>query len=517
MNEKYTNVLKRLYKTNKFKTKKVNLENITKAALLFGNPQNSVDYIHVTGTNGKGSVCKKIASTLEYSGYNTGIFTSPHISTFRERIQINSKYIETDYIVNNLEIIYKICDKEGIDLTYFEIVTLLSLNYFKDKNVDLAVFEVGLGGNLDATNIVNPLLSIITSIGLDHTGTLGETQEEIAREKSGIFKKNRPCLIGIDCFPKEIFKLKAEGLNSKLYCVSDSDKDSLSKYSNRSNSSLLYDDYETENKLTSSKAIEILKTHYPDKFNKVNEDTIRKGLESNQPCRKEDVFKQIGKEKVLLNISKTSKSSSTSISDNQSKSSSTNNKTTTNNSTKSNSKTTNPNKLEKIILDVGHNPHGIDKLLSLIKLQYPVHTLRIVFGTSYGKDLSDIIKVIIPYVDHLYLVSAKHTRALPFEELKEAFSKAMRHYISHPKFNISNKEEEASGDNNSSSDINNNNGDVEKTIKQAVGDCINSGEKEILVICGSFFLMNEARHTLGYEEENDPFELNEINTLRFKI
>jgi len=154
--------------------------------------QPSFRSVHIAGTNGKGSVAIKVAAGLEEAGFSVGLYTSPHISTFRERIQINGAYIEKEFACNKLEE----CFAEHKDLTFFEYLTLLSFAYFEEKKVDWAVIETGLGGRFDATNVIYPELSIITNCSLDHTQLLGDTIEAITREKAGIVKEGVPSIIG---------------------------------------------------------------------------------------------------------------------------------------------------------------------------------------------------------------------------------------------------------------------------------------------------------------------------------
>ena len=161
-----------------------------------GNPQNSLKFIHVGGTNGKGTTCHLLSSVLQEHKYNVGLFTSPHILDFRERIKINSVKIDKkfliDFIIQNKD--YIIENK----LSFFEISFALSLNFFQFKKVDFAVIEVGLGGRLDSTNIIMPIVSIITNIGYDHKKFLGDTLEKIAVEKAGIIKYKTPIVVGED-------------------------------------------------------------------------------------------------------------------------------------------------------------------------------------------------------------------------------------------------------------------------------------------------------------------------------
>jgi dihydrofolate synthase / folylpolyglutamate synthase len=173
---------------------KPGLDNILKLSQALGNPHQKFKSIHIAGTNGKGSTSHSVAAILQVAGYKTGLFTSPHLKSFTERIRVNGKEIHEDYIItfvnSHLELINK------IKPSFFEITTLMAFDYFAHSKVDIAVIEVGLGGRLDATNIITPILSVITNISLDHTDLLGNTLAEIAFEKGGIIKPNVPVIIG---------------------------------------------------------------------------------------------------------------------------------------------------------------------------------------------------------------------------------------------------------------------------------------------------------------------------------
>ena len=158
------------------------LDRISAVLDKFGNPENSLKFIHVAGTNGKGSVCTMLASILQEAGYKTGLYTSPHIWEYTERIKVNGADIPKETFAEYVQMI----TGTGIHLTEFEILTVMMFLYFKEKNVDTAVLETGLGGRLDATNVIKQnLCSIITHIDLDHTDRLGDTKDKIAYEKSG--------------------------------------------------------------------------------------------------------------------------------------------------------------------------------------------------------------------------------------------------------------------------------------------------------------------------------------------
>jgi len=195
--------LERLYRRD-LHTIKLGLETQRHFLEALGNPQKSFRVIHVAGTNGKGSVCAIMASVLAAAGYKTGLYTSPHLVLFNERIRINGLAIEDrelleimDHVDEHAEVAAQLPD--GRDPTFFEYTTTLAFQHFKEKGVEIAVVETGMGGRLDATNVVDPMLSVITPIGLEHTQYLGTTIQQIAGEKCGIIKQGRPVLCGELC------------------------------------------------------------------------------------------------------------------------------------------------------------------------------------------------------------------------------------------------------------------------------------------------------------------------------
>ena len=179
-----------------------------------------IKLIHIGGTNGKGSTCAYLSSIIQESGYNVGTFTSPHFFDYRERIKVNNNKIEKGFISKFIEANREIIEK--LELTFFELSFGMSLSYYIEKNVDYAIIEVGLGGRLDATNIIDPLISVITNISYDHTDILGNTLEEIANEKAGIFKKNSKIIIGErNKIVDEVFIKKAKEASSLITFVPD--------------------------------------------------------------------------------------------------------------------------------------------------------------------------------------------------------------------------------------------------------------------------------------------------------
>src|SRR5438105_5570804 len=195
---------------------KLGLENTFKLAALAGNPQNKLRFIHVAGTNGKGSTCAMLESVYRAAGLRVGLFTSPHLVSFRERIQVNRELISEADVVRLVAELREQCEtgfqpvstvkspgpeqgdrRDGCP-TFFEVVTVMALRYFAEQKCDLVIWETGMGGRLDATNIVTPLASVITNVQLDHQQWLGHTRAEIAAEKAGIIKPGVPVVTAAD-------------------------------------------------------------------------------------------------------------------------------------------------------------------------------------------------------------------------------------------------------------------------------------------------------------------------------
>ncbi len=225
---------------------KANLDNIIKLTKELGNPQNKFKSIHIAGTNGKGSVCHMLASVLQESGFKTGLFTSPHLLDFRERMKINGTMISEEYIISFVQ------DKkyllETIKPSFFEMTAAMAFEYFASEGVEIAVLETGLGGRLDATNIVHPFVTAITNISFDHTDILGETLEAIAGEKAGIIKPNVPVIIG-ESHPetRNVFITRAAEVKAKILFAEE-------EYS-LENSSISYPDKQFINLIKSEKQL----------------------------------------------------------------------------------------------------------------------------------------------------------------------------------------------------------------------------------------------------------------------
>lgn len=182
------------YQIDGQKAYKPGLDNITKLCNYFGNPQEKIKCIHIGGTNGKGSSSNMLASVLQEAGYKVGLYNSPHLIDFTERIKVNGRNCHKEFVFNFIQKLKNI--PEDIRPSFFEFTTIMAFEYFYQQQVDFAIIEVGLGGRLDSTNIIKPLVAAITNVQLDHQNILGDTIEEIAGEKAGIIKKNTPIISG---------------------------------------------------------------------------------------------------------------------------------------------------------------------------------------------------------------------------------------------------------------------------------------------------------------------------------
>ena len=206
---------------------KLGLDNIKALMDALGNPHRAFPTIHVAGTNGKGSVCNMLAAALQANGYKTGLFTSPHLVSYTERMKINGKPIAEERFTTYFKSLWH--DIQEIKATFFEATTAIAFQYFRDENVDVAVIETGLGGRLDATNVLEkPLATVITSIGLEHTEILGDTLEKIAYEKACIFKRLVPAIVNAPLQTRKVFIDKSREVNAPLFFVTPDEELSFS-------------------------------------------------------------------------------------------------------------------------------------------------------------------------------------------------------------------------------------------------------------------------------------------------
>ena len=243
---------------------KKDLSNILALAKYLNHPENKFKSIHVAGTNGKGSTSSMVASILQEAGYKVGLYTSPHLKDFRERIKINGQVVNEGFVVDFVKK-HKLFFEEN-QLSFFEMTVGLAFQYFVDEEVDVAIIEVGMGGRLDSTNIIIPLVSVITNIGYDHTQFLGNTLELIAGEKAGIIKQNTPVVIGeYVSETKKVFIESAKKNNATIYFAQENNQEDLPCG--------LLGDYQIQNKKTVLQTIELVKEHF-----NISQENIKSGL-----------------------------------------------------------------------------------------------------------------------------------------------------------------------------------------------------------------------------------------------
>lgn len=340
---------------------KEDLTNIKLLATHLDNPQNLLKCIHVAGTNGKGSTSHMLASVLQEAGYKVGLYTSPHLKDFRERIKISGKEISEDFVrqfITKHKAFF-----EANDMSFFEMSVGLAFDYFAAEKVDIAIIEVGLGGRLDATNIITPLVSVITNIDLDHTQFLGNTPALIAGEKAGIIKPNVPVVIGeYTNETQPVFLAKAEENKAPIYFASDLVTEIFP--------SDLIGDYQFHNKKTVQQTIAVLNSQ--NEF-KVSDESLKAGLLK--------VVKNTGLQGRWQQLG------------------------------------VNP----KIVCDTAHNKHGLAVVMNQIQKE-TFDNLHIVLGVVNDKDLDSILPL-FPKNAQYYFCRPDSSRGLATEILKEAAKK----------------------------------------------------------------------------------------------
>ncbi len=360
---------------------KCDLDNAHLIDYHFNYPHRYYDAIHIAGTNGKGSVAHMTASILMAAGYKTGLFTSPHLVDFRERIKVNGRKISKQYVNAFTRKANRHID--NIKPSFFELTTFMALSYFKDKNVDIAVIETGLGGRLDTTNVLSPILSVITNIGTDHTDILGDSVQKIAGEKAGIIKHRIPVVIGeTQETTKEIFIKEAKNKSAPIYFADQEYKVKETFYKNFRSQMIslqnhesgtfetdLFGKYQGKNLITTIKAIDCLKqSGY-----QINSNEIKKGLKNiikNTQLR--------GRMEVVR-------------------------------------------KAPLSICDIAHNPEGIKELMNNIRF-IKHKELHIIIGSTTGKDIDEIFSL-MPGNARYYFTKSSVSRAMDIDQIASAAKK----------------------------------------------------------------------------------------------
>ena len=325
----------------------------------YGHPHKNFKTIHIAGTNGKGSVSHSLASILQEAGYKVGLYTSPHLIDFRERIRVNGIPVSEEYVIRFVED-FKLLNSKRIhplSPSFFELTTALAFKYFAEEKIDIAVIEVGLGGRLDCTNIITPILSVITNISFDHTQFLGNTLAQIASEKAGIIKHQVPVVIGETTKEtRPVFENKAKEMDAPIFFAEEIDKSECDQYEFE-----LKGSYQKKNLRTILCATKRLPFIHPEH--------IQKGLTN--VCKNTGLM---GRWQTL---------------------------------------STNP----LIICDTGHNVGGWKYLAPQIS-SVPCDRLHIVFGMVDDKDIRNVLSM-LPKNAVYYFTQANNHRAIPAQQVGE--------------------------------------------------------------------------------------------------
>ena len=389
----YEESLKYIENTHKFGIK-LGLDSTGKLLELLGNPQDNLNVIHVAGTNGKGSVCSFISNILKEEGYKVGLYTSPYLETFTERIRVNGENIPEEDVARIITLI-----KDKIDImisegysspTEFEIVTAMAFYYYNEQNMDYVVLEVGLGGRYDSTNVIkNPLVSVIVSISLDHIGVLGDTIGKIAYEKAGIIKENGTAIVYKQVKEAEdIIKEVCEKQNAKYIEVN-------------------FDDVLVKKSDIYSQVYDC--TIMDEKFNDIEIKLIGEH--------------QVNNSIVALNVVKF-------LRDNK-------NINISNESIKNGLLTTKwPGRIEKImenpmfIIDGAHNEDGAKYLCKALEKNFPNKKLTMLIGMLVDKDIDSVLEILMPKFNKVITTTPDSDRAISAEELKNKISKYVDDVVS---------------------------------------------------------------------------------------
>lgn len=381
---------------------KPGLERIEVLCAEMGNPHLRIPVIHIAGTNGKGSTSAMLASVLQAAGYKVGLYTSPHISKFNERVRINGEMISDDDVERYVRPLMQ--RAKELDGTFFEVTTALAFGYFAEKRVDIAVIETGLGGRLDATNIVQPIASVITSIDYDHMEYLGNTLEQIAREKAGIIKADAPAIVGPlhtaddedhEADLRDVFRKRASTVNAPISFVDDVIKVDI----DRINPDLTMSVSVIDGEFLHYYDVDIAGHHQANNIATV--------LATIPHLREVTFIEQEHVREGLRNIrANTGLSGRVHLIRQQ----------------------------PPVVLDVSHNPAGLRALrTTLLEAGYPDFSWHVVFGAMQDKDVLGMLQQLIPLTSTLHLCSPTFKRAATIEGLEQlARSAGFSRILTHP-------------------------------------------------------------------------------------
>ncbi|MCH9630641.1 MAG: Folylpolyglutamate synthase [Chlamydiia bacterium] len=378
---------------------------------ILGSPSKKMALVHIAGTNGKGSVAYKIAEAARLANLKVGLFTSPHVHSFKERIQINGTNIsESDFANYGKKVVDAVKELDDQPM-YFEYLLCIAFCYFAQKNVDIAIVETGVGGRVDTTNFISPILSVITSIAEDHIPFLGETIEEIAVEKAGIIKENTPVVLGPSAQMHPIINVAKQKNAPLIFSMM---------------SGGFFDD---ENMDIAAVALKELSRHFP-----ITDSHICHAVRSRPSGRFEVIPSFLGKRSGFAEFP------------------------------------------EFLVLDAAHNIDALERLIEAVKLKLPSKKLRFVIALSEHKDITKYLSCLKNHAEHIYLPESKHFKLLSSSELASSLEE-----LSYTQYSFGESVK----------------GTLERAIKKT------AAQDEILILCGSFYIIGDAREFLSLEDKGD--------------
>ena len=409
-----------------------------------GSPLDRIYTIHIGGTNGKGTTSFKTASCLIASGYTTGLFVSPHLSSFRERIQVNGKLVSEEEIVESGTVVCKLCAENKIPATVFEITFIMACYLWQKHNCDVVVLEVGLGGLLDATNVVQTAISLVCSISLDHTRILGSTVEEIAQKKAGIFKEGIPAIIGPSC-PFSVMEKVALDIKAQLYTLNDvtnlMTKEGFGHVllPSCSDCDEIVDTDNLNGNLCVATLFLLKRTREFFSRMDMTSENFQRALRGRPPCRWElcRVVVDVGDSKVEV----------------------------------------------ETILDVAHNPAAVSALVRRIKRDLIGRDVFILYAVSRDKDVKVCLMEILraTTLDRIFFAQSNSWRSMSASELISLCSEEVG-------YQLVNTQVES---------------DVRLSVRNVLKIAANSSIKSVVVICGTGFIMPSVREEIGIVEPRD--------------
>lgn len=376
-----------------------------------GDPSSKIKMIHIAGTNGKGSVAAKISKSFTLAGYKVGLFSSPHLTTFRERIRINGEYISEESFARVVEKVFKCSLECSIEPIFFEILCLAALLYFAEEKVDVAVIEAGIGGRIDSTNFINPILSVITSIDYDHIPFLGDTLEDIEYHKAGIIKKNIPVVLAPSAQKKVILKEAQEKESQTIFACASGGF------------------FDEENIDVAALSLKVLSKTFP----KLTDEIICEGVKQ-RPNARFEVIPSFLAQRMCPEYKELP---------------------------------------DFIVLDVAHNIGGIKAVFEAIKLKLSTQKVRVLLGSAKVKNQDAGYNFLAKHAEAVHVLPIKHIKLEdPLVIKQKLVDKGIQKVYFNP--------------------------DLKNTLKEAF--VLAKENQETVLICGSFFIMEDVRKALGFKD-----------------